>query len=374
MQLLASWSIEHNGEEKTIELLQGDLSRLPPEYAVDIVVVSAFADDYLPTPNSLIGALYRAGLSVADLAERKAVDMRAQFSSWLSQPVPKQFPFRRVLCIESGWRGSPPEITDDLFRSLAPYLLTECPNASVAMPLIGAGDQGWPPEKTVESILRAAVSWIQRGLPLRLLKIVVHSQAHSRIALEGFSSIRRELGEQKRERTLGFIPAVNSQEQEPRAEPRQEPQAEPRQEPQAEPRQEPQAGYDVFLSYCHEDSETATIVKEELERLRPGVRIFFDRATLQAGASWLLQIAESLDGSRRVAALYTPHYWGSSYCKDEFTAALARQNDTRDAVLFPMYVLTAQVPYLFRNIQYADCREGDKTKLTQACFQLAQML
>ena len=139
-------------------------------------------------------------------------------------------------------------------------------------------------------------------------------------------------------------------------------------------RTEPQSNFDIFLSYCHEDGETATMVKQKLELLRPGVQIVFDRTTLKAGASWLMQVAESLDGARRVAALYTPHYWSSPSCKDEFTAALARQNDAGGAVLFPIYVRSAQIPYLFRNLQYVDCREGDTTKLAQACSELARLL
>ena len=87
-----------------------------------------------------------------------------------------------------------------------------------------------------------------------------------------------------------------------------------------------------------------------------------------------MQVAESLDSAQRVVALYTPHYWSSPSCKDEFAAALARQNDTGDPVLFPMYVLSAKIPYLFRNLQYVDCRERDTTKLSGACSVLARML
>jgi hypothetical protein len=346
MRLLTSWSIAHSGGERTIELLQGDLSCLPAEHAVDILVVSAFAGDYLPTPSSLIGGLDRTGISVAALAKRKAVDMREQFSCWLSQPIEKQFSFRRLLCIESGWRGSPPEITDDLFRALAPYLLTDCPNASVAMPIIGAGDQGWPAGDMIESILRAAVSWIQRGLPLRLLKIVAYSQATSDLAYSRFVSIREthEVSDDRGSDGKGGG------------------------------KRETRSSYDVFLSYCHEDESTANLVKTKVELLQPGVRIFFDRTALKTGASWLMQIAESLDSAHRVVALYTPHYWSSPSCKDEFAAALARQNDTGEPILFPMYVLSAKIPYLFRNLQYLDCREGDTAKLAQACSALAQML
>ena len=350
MQLLGSWAIDHGGTKRTIQLLHGDLARLPADQAVDILVVSAFADDYLPTPSSLIGALDRVGLSVAALATCKAVDLREQFSCWLSRPVIGQFAFTRVLCIESGWRGSPPEITDDLFRALAPLLLTDCPNASVAMPLIGAGDQGWPPEQIIGSVLSAAVSWIHRGLPLNLLKIVVHSQAVASLALEKFVELRRGYEEEELKNGKELKSGVS------------------------ERRAGTEPSYDVFLSYCHEDCEAARAVKQGLEALRPGVRIFFDQTTLKAGASWLMQVAESLDNARRVAALFTPHYWTSPSCKDEFAAALARQNDTGNAVLFPIYVFSARIPYLFRNLQYADCREGDKGKLAQACLELNQVL
>lgn len=350
MQLLASWTIDHSGAKRTIQLLCGDLARLPADQAVDILVVSAFADDYLPTPSSLIGSLDRAGLSVAALATSKAVDLREQFSCWLSQPVIGHFAFNRVLCIESGWRGTPPEITDDLFRALAPHLLTDLPNATVAMPLIGAGDQEWPPGQMTELILRAAVSWIHRGLPLKLLKIVVHSEAVATLAHEKFVELRRVHDEEALKKDKELTPGAS------------------------EMRKGTRPSYDVFLSYCHDDLETAGAVKRKLEALRPGIRIFFDRTTLKAGASWLMQVAESLDNARRVAAVYTPHYWTSPSCKDEFTAALARQNDTGEAVLFPIYVFSARIPYLFQNIQSVDCREGDMGRLDQACLELNQAL
>ena len=85
MKLLDSLSIIHGEEERKISLYQGDLASLSENEAVDILVVSALPGDYTPTFGSLIGAIHNKGVSVAQLAENKLMDLRTISSCWLSQ-------------------------------------------------------------------------------------------------------------------------------------------------------------------------------------------------------------------------------------------------------------------------------------------------
>ncbi|MGC2635779.1 MAG: TIR domain-containing protein [Acidobacteriaceae bacterium] len=350
MRLLAEWKLEHKGSKRSIELYWGDLSWLPPEHAVDLLVVSAFPNDYIPTPTSLIGALDRNGVSVARLALEKEIDMREDFSCWISEPVLNSRSFSRILCVESGWRGTPPEVAEDLFRALAPSSLTRIAHRSIAMPLIGAGDQGYSADQMMKAILRAAVAWVRRGLDVEVLKIVAYSSEAATLAQKAFVEARR--GDEM-ERPAAEGKSI----------------AGPAKAAAIE-----SGGYDLFISYAHEDAETALKICGEVQRAAPLARIFVDRKELATGTTWTLGLAESLDEAKIVAALFTPRYWSSKFCKLEFVAAFTRQNDTGRPVLFPIYFERATIPYLFQTVQFTDCRQSDAVKLKDACTSLSKVL
>jgi hypothetical protein len=157
---------------RRIALYEGSLTALPKEHSADILVVSAFPNDYTPTETSLIGSLYAHGLSVRLLAETKAHDLRATCAFWISNPIKgpaASLNIRQIACFEPDVLGSPPAVVGNLFRGLFPFL-DDQRNQVVAMPLLASGDQGYSQELMFRSILDAAAHWLARGLAISELK------------------------------------------------------------------------------------------------------------------------------------------------------------------------------------------------------------
>jgi hypothetical protein len=104
IQLLDYIQVKTDKGFADIELYLGDLSAIPKEHKVDIVILSAFPNNYAPTPNTLIGSLDQKGLSVAKLANDKDMDLRKTLWCWFSKELSRdqvdKFNFSRILCFE----------------------------------------------------------------------------------------------------------------------------------------------------------------------------------------------------------------------------------------------------------------------------------
>jgi len=205
----------------------------------------------------------------------------------------------------------------------------------------------------MKSILDAAITWIERGLQLRKLKIVAHSRAIANQVLEVF------IEQQQKHSTTQRAPSFANPEHK---------------DIKGDAIIVPEPEYDAFISYCHSDQNAARKLCDAIKRYKPAVRIFLDTSNLVTGASWMTQLSRGLDRSRRVIALYTPDYWSSKFCTLELNAAFLRQMDSGETILFPIYFREAPVPYMFRTVQFVDCREADETKMDQACASLSNIL
>jgi len=226
------------------------------------------------------------------------------------------------------------------------------------MPLVASGEQGWSSEDVMRPLVEAAAHWMRLGLPLGRLAIVERHPGKAQVLADILSEYDTEVSPDLDTRLMP--PAPKEPEQ-------------PVEAPEAiiEP---DEADYDAFISYSHENAEQVHQLVALLEARDPSIRLFFDRHELGTGVAWLERIADALDRCRKIVAIFTPEYFASRWCKAELNTALLRENRSDDPILFPIYLLSSEVPTLYLARQYLDCREADADRLEQAATELVSTL
>jgi hypothetical protein len=296
MKVLDSIQVSNRHGPALIELCQGDLTEMGPRAEVDFLVVSAFPDDYQPTPGSLIGALHRAGLSVSEMAAVKAVDLRAWCSCWVSHDIATPQPglsFRRVLCYEPGPRGEPPSLIEDLFRGLTALLNDSQPSYVVAMPLLSTGDQAVPIPAMLGALVRTAYRWITFGLPVRRLQIVEKSAVKARWMLDEFALVKKSI-------------AQGAKADEP-------------------PEKKVPRTVRHMVSYAPEDAPLRDELVKSLHTLRrQGTIDVWDERLVMPGAEIEVEVAQHLDEDDVILLLMSPDFLASERCMSQAERALER--------------------------------------------------
>lgn len=347
-------------DQSHIELLQGDLTEIPADLSVDLLVISAFPNNYQPTRTSLIGALDRKGLSVEKLAQSKNEDLRDTFSCWLSQEFNSTHPglgFHHILCFEPLGNGNPPELVGDIYRALVPILADNPKIRSIAMPIVAAGNQRFPVATMLPPLLDASIHWLKSKLPLEVIRIVAYSEADAEEALQIFKHIKAALLPSKENQPPADnkIRAITNVESK-------------------ETSIDEAMKFDIFISYAHENTKEMQELETELRHLVPEVRIFLDRHQIDIGSAWQPEIFESLDQCRKIVVLFSPDYLQSKVCKEEFNIAWVRSRESDQEILFPLYLFSAKLPTYMKYRLYIDCREGNSKMIREASRRLLENL
>lgn len=346
MELLDSITIQKNGKQKTIQLFYGDLSAIPAQEGVDLLIVSAFPDDYTPNPGSVIGSLYQHGLSVAELAADKETDLRGQLNCWLSRPLSESeqslMHFRQLVCFEPhGNTGDPAEAVGNIFRCLNYFALDETFNI-VAMPVVASGNQKMPFRKMMPVLLKAAIFWLDQGLPLDCIKIAIYKQEDIAAAKEVFDA----------EKNTYLETAVTAEKLQPPVHNAIKKIDQP----------------DVFISYAHVQTAQVQHFVDYLKSKNPDLNIFYDRTSIPPGGLWLKQISEAISKAGRILIFLSPDYSRSPVCWDEFQCAKIREYNSGQSLIQTIYLMTdSELPSIMTLNSWIDCREGDLQKLSTAC-------
>jgi hypothetical protein len=332
---LSELKVSDGSAVRTIAVYHGDLTAIPEEHAVDILVLSAFRNDYLTTSTSLIGALDAVGLSVGELAADKEHDLRSTCAFWLSKPISgalRGLHIGRIACFESGFRGPPTAVVGDLFRGLFPFV-SGANDFVVAMPLLAAGDQQYPPAVMFDAIIYAASHWMARGLSISELKIVIRD---------------RPIADALASRLKQVTPPAPVQAQKSRT------------------------AFDVFLSFSSADTDGARVVKDALQNRSDVGPIFDYRLAIDKGVSWQAKIDEAITSCRSIVTIISPNYIASPECQEELFQARLRHKREGGLVLFPIYwrKWEGDLALWLQLISAADCREADTARLAASVSSL----
>ncbi|XP_052768889.1 uncharacterized protein LOC128209084 [Mya arenaria] len=331
-----------------IEMLFGDITKLPREEKVDIIMVSAFPGDYSPMSGTVLGALKKnLGVNLMNLSNEKDLDLRHHFSCWLTRPLINDhphLPFNKVLCFES--RRTADSVTQQIsqmFRVFVPVFNNT--EHSVITPLLATGHQGRGKSQVLGAMIESAASWILAGLPLKVLKIVVYGNFD-----DGINTMFTALKTRYLKKNEALKNKILKK------------------------------AYDVCLTFNPVDKTFVDAIKEQFQKLKPDVKLYIQSKEFKEGQIWQDEIFSNMVACKKIVTVLTPNFMESSECLDQYNMAMCCNQLFSANVLSPFYVDTIKtLPSYMGLVQWIDCRirkEGDTThdKIREACSMVIESL
>jgi TIR domain len=336
-KLIDFLDVDDGAQLRRIGIYHGDLADIPDDHCLDLLVVSAFPDNYAPTPTSLIGALHKRGLSIATLSQRRHIDLRKTSATWASEPIDARHPklnIKRVAVFEPIRLASAQEAVGALFRGLFP-LLSHNKDEVVGFPVFGAGDQGLDFDEMFRTILDAASHWLARGLPVSEIKIVERDPKRVERMKQMLHAHREGAVAVRGPRGLGAP--------------------------------------DIFLSFATADVAVAERLGEQFRRVGKGFKVFDFRHAIKDGTSWQEKIDTALAASKIIVSVLSPDYIMSPECREELFQARLRNKRSPLPILHPIYWrdLGTDLHLWLQAIRYSDCRERNEEGLDQTVVRIA---
>lgn len=271
-----------SGQKKTLRVVLGDLCDAEGRY--DVVVCSAFRDNYRPTRGTLVGALWeRRGISVTELAREPELDLKAM-GCWLSREL--EGTFRRIACVElltyqkrHDQRLFCSALLKGAFSTLRFVLeqadLRGIPVSRVALPLLGTGNQ----KLAVADIAGPLINQCLRALE----------------TVEGLECIT--FYERRLDRLMELTGMLEQMVHPPERLPCQ-----------------------VFISYSHYQLEQAARIRQILERR--GLRCWMAPGSIPTGSDYSREIPVVLHEVRVLVLLLTPEAEFSNWVHKEVAIAI----------------------------------------------------
>ncbi len=210
------------------------------------------------------------------------------------------------------------------------------------------------------AIVEAAIFWLENGLPLQSLKLVLYSDEQVDQGIPLFEKIKRDYEsltppKEKPARDLPFarkivqksarvlkglinlIPVnqflvsgmndnlarnIDSSDYDESVD--------------SETKKED--SYDFFISYAHTHSDLINSFVEHLKQKNSNLKIFYDKDSIPPGVLWIKQISDTIQKSKKVLVFLSPDYDKSPVCWDEFQCAKLLEYNRKKSVIQTIYL------------------------------------
>lgn len=180
---------------KSVEVYCADVCAF--DQPIDILTTSAFQGSYIPTPGTVFRALDQHGISVQKLAEDPMIDLRRSCHIWLSRAVEgADCQIRRIGCVEligeaeygmevTSVEGAMLDSIRAYFAMLDMAAIYEVPMQTVAMPLLGGGDQNIAAHLMLVPLIRECVAFLKRNRSVRRI-CFIEKNLHKAVAIRDY--------------------------------------------------------------------------------------------------------------------------------------------------------------------------------------------
>jgi Protein tyrosine and serine/threonine kinase/TIR domain len=327
-----------------IQLMQGSVEGLAPEDETDLLIVYLRQRGaYKANQDSALAALNRSGFNLGELEKetKPQPSYRRHYHCWLSRPLlkrPAGFEFKRLLVYEDPGEELTRDdnIVLDIMKCLTTVIGGDVQISSVLIPLSGALLSPALRKHFVKASVEVTASWMQMGLPVKEVKILLPADADISKDVETFEKMKLKLTTTTEYQIRQTI------------------------------------NYDVFFSYAQGDKEAAMEMMEYLRSKNPSIRIFDAEprdVTLRQRGVVNMETTEAINQSRIFLSLLSDDYFHSIECTEAFSLAYCRDFDSQGNFIIPLFWRSCDLTPLARRLvatEGVDCRE--------ASFESAKML
>lgn len=328
LELKKKLSISSSFGEKKIKVYCGDITEYTDR--IDLLTVSAFKYNYIPTMRSMIGAIYREwGISVEEKAQNPLLDLRSFCGCWISRRIreTEQNPYlRRIGCLEmSPFQSGSSEnflvLIQSYFQTLDLLALQNIPLERVVLPLLGTGDQAINPKQIVVPLINETLQYLRRSPATKEVVFIERSIWKTAIlqnALEkSYSIMNKTMEEEHRQENKRTM---------------------------------------VFISYEKSDKSIADLLCRKMEER--GIQVWYAPRDIHQGA-YALAIVNAISECTHFISIVSHNSMSSEHVLNEIDMAFDQLS--RGIVLLPFRIdyqaLNAQFSYYLKRQQWMEAQK-----------------